>query len=316
MVDKVEVAGLSAFTLARCNLGHKAPPRKIWQKNGFDYLRCPACGLMWVSPQLDDASVAEIYRVGFSGKMLSQPTPGNFLAYQPVLRRLRRYRQTGRLLDVGAFTGNFLLAARADGWSQPEGTEISEPALAYARQHHGLTMHEGDLLGLALEPGYDVITLFDVIEHVRDPLATLQRVYDLLRPGGLLYLDTPHFDSLPRLIYRERWQVFFPWHRMIFTARAMRQALTQAGFTHPRIETLGVLPWGAGDPWQGYLNKRDLPYQAPQVAEAVRSARWRDVLRPLWLGVKRAHRLPFVALSRLGIQVGSQLFAWAEKPIS
>jgi SAM-dependent methyltransferase len=111
-------------------------------------------------------------------------------------------------------------------------------------------MHEGDLTTLDLpREAYDVVTLFDVIEHVSDPLATLRSAYRLIRPGGLLHMDTPHFYSIPYLLFRKEWTVFFPWHRAYFSARNMRIALEMAGFNVKHISAVGLLPFSRYSPW-------------------------------------------------------------------
>lgn len=307
------IHGLEAVEIG-CNLGHDAPPIHLWDKDEFGYYRCPECGLVWVNPQLTDESVAHIYAKGFTSKLKSKPHPTNFLAYRRPLKRLAPYRQYSRLLDVGCFTGHFLLAAREAGWQQVEGTEISSQAIEYAREQYHLTLHEGDLLSLDLpSDAFDAVTLFDVIEHVSDPLGTLRRVYQLLRPGGVLYLDTPHFTSLPRFLFNKEWSVFFPWHRTYFSANNMSLALEQCGFRVRDLRAVGIFPLSRFNAWQSY-----------QAADAIRAApapqkhTWirqhRNTLRPYWLGFKRMTELPFEALSRVGIHIGAKLVVYAEKP--
>ena len=312
--DPIKIHGLEAIPVFTCNLGHLSKPVHLWNKDGFDYLQCQTCGLIWVTPQLTDNAVAEIYASGFKSKQQAHERPTNFLAYRSRIRRLAPYRQFSRMLDVGCFTGNFLLAAQADGWQQVEGTEVSEPAIHFARMENGLTVHQGDLLTLKLPlDAYDAITLSDVIEHVSDPLATLQCVHELLRPGGVLYLDTPHVTSIPYFALKQRWSVFFPWHRMLFTERSMRIALTQAGFRIVHLRTVGLLPFSTFNAWQAYKNESSIQH-AGAIAQTSFIRRHRNGLRPIWLGVKRASELPFEFLSTAGIHVGAKLVVYAIKP--
>ncbi|MDX1993558.1 MAG: class I SAM-dependent methyltransferase [bacterium] len=312
--ELVIISGLTARPVTRCHLGHSAAPLHVWDKDGFGYYRCPQCGLLWVSPQLTDESVAQIYSSGFKSKHATRPRPANFLAYRPRLQRLAHYRSTGRLLDVGCFTGHFLLAAQAAGWAQVEGTEISTPAVEYARAQYGLTVHEGDLTTLNLpHDHYDAVTLSDVIEHVRDPLATIQQVHRILRPGGVLYIDTPHVTSLPYALYKQAWSVFFPWHRTYFSARNMRLALEQSGYRVRYLAAVGVLPFNRHNAWEAYQASSSVQPRVSGLKSKSFIQRYRDVLRPAWLAVKWAHEFPFHLLSRAGIHVGAKLIVYAEK---
>jgi 2-polyprenyl-3-methyl-5-hydroxy-6-metoxy-1,4-benzoquinol methylase len=312
VTQRADIDGLEAFHVG-CNLGHKENPRILWTKGDFNYLRCPICGLVWVDPQLTDVSVAKIYQQTFKGKLDIHPRPTNFLAYKARLNILQPYNRMGRLLDVGCFTGNFLLAAQFEGWTNVEGTEISLPAVSYARTQYDLTIHEGDLQNLELpENYYDAITLSDVIEHVGDPVQTLKRVYSLLRPGGVLYIDTPHFNSLPRLILGKDWSIFFPWHRTYFSASNMKLALETVGYNVVKIQTVGILPFSRFDPWKSYKSRLHTHVSTEDVKPS--SSRIKNLLRPIWLGFKKGTEIPFIILSALGIQVGAKLIVHAVKP--
>lgn len=308
----VIVDGLEAVEILNCNLGHQIDPQILWEKDGFAYCRCPECGLVWVNPQLTDDSVAKIYAAGFKSKLSARDRPQNFRAHRSVLRRIALYKQLDRLLDVGCFTGNFLLAAQEAGWAGVEGTEISTLAIDFARSKYSLEIHEGDLTTLELDGKYDVVTLSDVIEHVSDPAATLRVVHAILRPGGLLYMDTPHFFSIPYLYFGKAWSVFFPWHRHYFSVNNMRVALEDAGFRIKSIRSVGILPFSRFSAWKAYKSENAIQ---PTVSLKNHSLvnRYRDQLRPFWLGVKSVQELPFHILSMLGIHVGAKLIVYAEK---
>lgn len=312
IAQTVMIHGLEAKHIT-CNLGHKEIPTLLWKKDSFDYLSCPICGLVWVDPQLTNESVAEIYRQTFVDKLDAHPRPTSFLAYKSRLHMLHPYNRSGRLLDVGCFSGNFLLAAQAAGWKNIEGTEISTPAIEHARTKYGLTIHEGDLLELNLPQNYyDAITLSDVIEHVSDPLQTLNRIYTLLRPGGVLYMDTPHFNSVPRWILGKEWNVFFPWHRTYFSASNMKLALEIAGYRAIKIQTVGILPFSRFDAWKDY--RSSLQKHVLTAAKKPSRHRIKNLLRPIWLGFKKVTEIPFIVLSVIGIQIGAKLIVHAEKP--
>lgn len=317
------IHGLPAQEKPFCPLHPDLTPEHIWTKDDFQYLCCPQCRLMWVNPQLTDEAVSQIYAAGFKSKSGKTPVYPGKRNFREGLGFISPNKVNGgQLLDVGTFTGHFLVAAREDGWQTVEGTEISEGAIQFAKENYDITVHQGDLLSIDLpEAHYDAITLSDVIEHVSDPLATIERIHDLLRVGGILYMHTPHFNSLPRYYYGKDWNVFFPWHRTIFSVPAMRQMLERGGFTVKVIRTVGVMPLGTDSAWARYLKNLERDEQVdndpspeqPITASPSWKRQFRNIFRPLWLGYKRSLELPFIPLSAMGIHVGSRLVVCAAK---
>jgi SAM-dependent methyltransferase len=156
-------------------------------------------------------------------------------------KRLENYRQTNKLLDVGSSYGFFLDEARRLDW-QVLGVEPALDQGAWAREHLGLPVVE-DLESRELEPhSFDVLTLWDVIEHIADPHSFLKRCHSLIRPGGVLLLKTPNAEGLlqrgpwwlrPYLsLYR---QLVYPanpmQHLYHFTPQMIQRILQETGFT-------------------------------------------------------------------------------------
>ena len=137
----------------------------------------------------------------------------------------------GRLLDVGCGNGGFLLLALQAGW-QVEGLDFDAGAVQAARAR-GLDVHHGGIEVLSERSAcYDVITLCHVIEHVHDPIATLHALYALLKPGGVLWLDTPNLGSLGALRFGPHWRDLDPpRHLILFTPSSLTSSLIAAGFS-------------------------------------------------------------------------------------
>lgn len=136
----------------------------------------------------------------------------------------------GRLLDVGCGNGGFLMLARQAGW-QVEGLDFDAGAVQAARSR-GLEVHHGGVEILEERSAcYDVITLCHVIEHVHDPVATLRRLHALLKPGGMLWLDTPNLSSLGASRFGPHWRDLDPpRHLVLFTHSSLINSLAKAGF--------------------------------------------------------------------------------------
>lgn len=210
----------------------------------FSARRCPVCGLIYLSPRPTRAAIMHYY-------------PESYTPYRPaiqdersaLMRSMRRRKVVARrralerhaprrapsrpamLLDVGCSTGIFLDEMRGAGWA-PLGIEINPDAARYAATRFGLPVLEGDLLELELSPAaFDAITLWDVLEHTFDPARVLARAYQLLRPGGLLALTFPSWESLDRRLFGRYWVGFdAPRHLHVFPQPVIHGLLQAAGF--------------------------------------------------------------------------------------
>lgn len=136
----------------------------------------------------------------------------------------------GKILDVGCGNGGFLNVAKQAGW-QVEGLDFDAGAVSAARSR-GLVVHHGGIEVLEGRTAcYDMITLCHVIEHVHDPIDTLRRLYALLKPNGVLWLETPNLSSLGAKRFGPHWRgLESPRHLVLFSPSSMEAALTSAGF--------------------------------------------------------------------------------------
>ena len=147
----------------------------------------------------------------------------------------------GKLLEIGCFAGLFLDRIRADGW-QVVGLEPYRRAAQYARATFGLEIIEGVLPNAALPTArFDAVMMLHVIEHLPDPAEGLRELRRVLRPGGVLVVETPRFNSLSFKLLgrRERSIQNCPGHIFFFTEQTLRQMLDHHGFKVFRVERVG-----------------------------------------------------------------------------
>lgn len=188
--------------------------KDYFEKNGL--VKCNACGFvfMFKIPSYEDLSN---YYSKYSYKNEAYLSPITIKNYNKLLDEFENLRITGNLLDVGCGRGWFLEEAKKRGWNV-YGTEFSEMAVEICR-NKGIAIKQGDLISEDFENiKFDVITSFEVIEHLSFPRKHIEEVYKLLRQGGLYYCTTPNFNALYRYLKKTNYNIItFPEHLSYFS---------------------------------------------------------------------------------------------------
>lgn len=207
-------------------------------------LRCRRCFLVQVAALPTEAElIAHYSRYSYDSTAAWEVSTATALSLQRLAERLAPYRGNGRLLDVGCGAGAVLRALSGNGW-QCEGTEVSDVAARRLREE-GFIIHVGTMEALAPGLGsYDVVVMSETIEHVRDPRQLMEATARVIRPGGAIYLTTPHIDSLSRRLLGARWRpIEVPEHLFYFNTRSMRHLLRAVGLRPTEIWTDGINPF-------------------------------------------------------------------------
>lgn len=193
-------------------LRYRLTPLRIW--------RCAACRqvFLWPLPSNEEirALFAQLYTTGegvlpelrsYYGFCFDD-APDNPLVqlYERWLETLERFRQPGRLLDIGCGTGLFLTVARRRGWA-PFGIDDCTEATRHAQERFGLAVETGDFESFGWGGAtFDAITMWDIVEHARRPVDLLAAVRRRLAPGGVVALATPNqwniLEALAGALYR------------------------------------------------------------------------------------------------------------------
>ena len=211
-----------------------------WRCTSFGHRRhppiygCDDCGLLfqWPMPEAEDLEAAY---AGVVDPLYMSERENRILTFRNVIRALGP--ATGRrLLDVGAYCGYFLEVARERGF-RVEGLELSRWAATHARAQ-GFTVHSEPLEVLAnTAERYEVLTMWDVVEHLPDPREELAAARMLLVPGGRLYLSTIDTGSLVARMLGARWPWLMDMHLVYFDRPTLSALLAEAGFRVTGIST-------------------------------------------------------------------------------
>lgn len=237
--------------------GCEATP--LFTRNGFDMHRCHCCGCVFVAQDpatIDlEALYGPSYYTGGHDEVFSDYVGQQAARRAQARRKLwwhrhvpPRWPAVGRLLDVGCAAGFFLAEARVH--YEVQGVELSAWSSGYARDVLGLPVFTGTLHQAALPAAhFDVITLWDVIEHVPDPVPLLAEAARLLKPGGRLVLTTGDWDSAYARSKGADWHLAAPpWHLTLFGRATMALAGERAGLKVLHCASEGVA--GDGPFWR------------------------------------------------------------------
>jgi 2-polyprenyl-3-methyl-5-hydroxy-6-metoxy-1,4-benzoquinol methylase len=191
-------------------------------------VKCDACGFMYQNPQPDPAWILSAYEDVVDTRYEDE-REGRLHTFRRELQEIGRLTEPGRALDVGSHVGVFVEVARDMGW-HAEGVEPSRWAARVARER-GLSVTCGTLDDLhARAESYELVTLWDVIEHLPDPWAELHRFHGLLRPGGLLAISTMDVDAPVARLLGRHWPWYMQMHLFYFSRRTLTQLVERAGY--------------------------------------------------------------------------------------
>jgi SAM-dependent methyltransferase len=219
----------------KCPVCGTAQPAFFYLENHYDYYKCKDCRLLFLHP----LPTAENLHDHYQEYLPVEPKLVDDWGYEmePVIASSVRFitdqfNAPGRLLDIGCGYGFFLEAMQKCGW-EVEGIELSKPAADIARGKKCGIIHAHAVEEMGDLAGFDVITMFYVIEHVADPVAILKAVRKLLKPGGILILRYPNTSpllSFSKPLARKLTLMQAPSHLYDYDGDSMARIMAEAGY--------------------------------------------------------------------------------------
>ncbi len=221
-----------------CGSTKLTPMTRYYTKHGL--VKCNVCSFVFMEriPTIEQLKTHYgKYPYSFEGGSVS---PLTIQSYESLLDEFEPYRKNNKLLDTGCGLGLFLIQAKKRGW-EVYGTEYAEGTVAIC-ESKGITMKTGKLDESTFgDTKFDVITSFEVIEHLNYPNSEMKAIHSLLRTGGLFYCTTPNFNSLNRLYLKENYDVIdYPEHLAYFTPKTLGMLAEKHDFKVKKIITSGV----------------------------------------------------------------------------
>lgn len=212
----------------------------------FRLVVCANCGMYYLNPQPTPAELARYYPNEYFPYSIAIADEASALTRLDrtygVHKRCRAVMQVasqcGVILDVGCASGNFLNGMRATGWTC-HGVEVSGHAAQYARQRFGLNVFTGELQAAHYaSTSFDVVTMWDVLEHVYAPRPTLHEIARVLKPGGWLVLSLPNPECVEVKLFGKYWAGWdAPRHLQLFPGQMLTELLARTGFKVERVRS-------------------------------------------------------------------------------
>jgi len=226
-------------------------------------VRCYHCGFLFSNPRDTAETIAQAYH-DVDDNSYDAESKGREVTFRKAIRRLEKITPRGRLLDIGCYTGIFLKEAAQRGWDVM-GIEPSAWAVKIAQEKYGLRVQKGNISDLDCAAGkFDVITLWDVLEHIHDPARTLTLCCDKLVDGGIVVAATMRSEGWFYRLSGKRWPWFMRMHLYYFTFQTLKTMFEKCGFevfcahTYTHYVSLRYLFYKAGlvkRPYSGVAKK-------------------------------------------------------------
>jgi len=201
--------------------------------------KCKVCSFVFDKRKPTDEELHEHYKV-YAYSALKPISPETIKSYYRLLDEFEQYRDTGNILDIGCGQGDFLVEAKKRGWNV-FGVEYSEAAVELCKSRD-IEMRQGIISkDVFADICFDVITSFEVIEHINTPKEMMEAVSEKLNKDGLFYCTTPNFNALLRYLEKDSFKmIVYPEHISFYTKKSLRFLGNVHQFKALKVLTTGI----------------------------------------------------------------------------
>ncbi len=224
-----------------CVLLYTAKDRSCSIEGNFNYVRCKTCGLVYMNPQVIPEDIGELYPKDYA-PYHHDTTKARFGFLSEIWKNIfktvkldksigRQLNQQSRILDVGCGSGDFLNEIRKKHNCEIYGLDMSDTAVQSAKKFYNIDVFKGNIFEAPWPENYfDIITAWHYLEHVNNPNQNVQKMAQLLKPGGWIVLGVPNIDSLSARLFRDKWYpIECPRHLCLWSPKTMELLLQKNG---------------------------------------------------------------------------------------
>lgn len=228
------------FEDIRCCVCGNADPNAFkvkYQKEKFAVVTCNTCNLHFIPPyyrkkitygNYKDEKVTEAVRQGNNWVKIQR--------HKLRLSFIKKYKTSGDLFDLGAGWGHFMLAGIEMGYNV-YGIEISEQPYLYSKNDLKLPVDHIDFFDMKEDKKFDVVTLWDVLEHIDEADKFVEKIARVTKPDGILVLQVPQIDSYFAKKHKDNWKMMGLDHVNYFGKDTITMLLEKHGFKVEKIKS-------------------------------------------------------------------------------
>jgi 2-polyprenyl-3-methyl-5-hydroxy-6-metoxy-1,4-benzoquinol methylase len=227
----------------------------VGRKNTYDVYNCRRCKQIYTrashASDAEHVDLEKLYGDAYYGEkqddrdLIARYDLGNveeikIKQFGEKLTIIKKYKSDGHLLDIGCSLGIFMREAQKRGYVCT-GIDVSHYAVEYARNNFGLDVREGSFTEYKFDSkAFDIVTMWDILEHFGDPVKEMSEVYRILKDGGFLFINTLNSRCLrARLFGLKSWnEITPPEHQSIFSKKSIRLLMEKLGFSVLDVSTI------------------------------------------------------------------------------
>lgn len=238
----------------RCLLCKGEEIKPLYEKNNCQVVKCKRCNFIWV-PSIPPIIEEDFYEkeyfcsdreeIGYKNYIgdgqvswKRRKSKDYYWHQQDYVSLVQRFKEKGKLLDIGCASGFFLKKALERGF-KTVGVEISKYASNYGRENFGLQIFNGTLKEANFKnEEFDVITMWHVLEHLVDPESYIEEIYRILKKNGFLFIETPNIMGLGGRLKGVNWKSLrLPEHLNHFSPDTLQLFIENKGFKTQEVST-------------------------------------------------------------------------------
>jgi len=210
---------------------------------GERLVRCRVCGLIYVNPRLRESKIISSYEKA-DESIYTLEAKARTKTFRHSLRIIKKYKNEGRLLDVGCAAGLFLKEAQSAGF-EILGVEPNQSLSSWGFKNLGVKIRGSSFEKFRFATEYfDIISFWDTLEHFCNPLSALKKANVLLKERGIIVVNYPDVNSLSARIFGKNWWFITSGHLFYFSETTLKKALSKTGFevleSRPHTQLLSV----------------------------------------------------------------------------
>jgi len=215
-----------------------APDRFHMRTEAYRLVRCSKCTCVWQPEPPSPQQMGAHYTEDYHNAIMRAGESHTGMRWKLQHELIAKFNKSGKILDVGCSSGAFLGTMDKSKW-ELYGTELSPETAEIARMSTGAQIFTGEASDAPYRSEcFDVITSFDLLEHVYDPRAFLMKVWEWLRPGGIYCLNLPNIDSWEARLFGSYWYgLEMPRHLTHFSPASLSHVMKSLGFEQAVVVT-------------------------------------------------------------------------------